>query len=539
VLGLRKRSLRVRLLPLLGAFVLVLSIALSYSFFFRSPKVAAAWYNVAWSYRKEFTINDAKVSTINSTTLTNFPVLVYITDPDLETVSNGGYVSFSNGQDIVFTASNGTTLLNYEIASYTPTTGAIQAWVNMASLAPTGVQTFYMYYGNSSAPANTTTNAQGTWNSNYSAVFHLEQQGNGTAGEYTDSTSNGNSMQGGAGTSTKVPTLATGQITGGESFNGNDFTLKTSATGMPTNNGNQTFSCWYEVPVNPSSNENLIVEDNGSDGNQLRFSSVGDTIGMYQWGAALTVSASSPPAAGSWHYLTWTHSGSTNTLYIDGASAATSTTALQTGTPTSLELGSYDTTPDEPFIGTIDEAEVLKAAVSADWVVTAYNNQFSPTSFLSEGSQTVQNEPPGVPTLITPVASATGVSILPEFQLSTTDDNSNYIDYQIEVFSGSSCGTLLSTITETASTTGWINEDANSATAYNSGIILSDSSIAIYQYQPPPLTPNTTYSWEADAIDPGGDDTYSSLSACQSFTTGASEVDIHGGTTINGGTTIQ
>lgn len=540
MLGHKKRRRVVKVVSVLGSFLLIVVLLVtSYIIFPHSPKVEAAWYNTNWSYRNQLTINDADVSTINHTTLTNFPVLVYITDPNLETVSNGGLVSFTNGQDIVFTASDGVTLLKYEIASYSPTSGALQAWVNIASLPNTGSNIFFMYYGNSSAPANTTANAQGTWNSNFSAVYHLEQSGNGTAGEYVDSTSNGNGMQGGAGTSAKVPSLSTGQITGGQFFAGGQMTEKATATGLPTNNStSQTFSIWYEVPVNPSTNENLIVVTNGTDGNQLRFSSVNDTIGMYQWGGGLTLAATTPPAAGSWHYAVWTHNGTTNTLYIDGVSVATSTTALQTGTPNEVFLGSYDTTPDEPFIGTLDEAEVSKTAETPDWISTSYNNQRSPTTFLSEGSLTVQNEPPATPTLIFPPASGTAISILPEFQLSTTDINNSYIDYAIELFSGASCGTLLNTVTETSSTAGWLNEDSNSGTAYASGIILSDSSVATYQY-PTQLTPNQAYSWEAKAIDPGATNTYSALSACQSFTTAPSEVQIRGGTNINGGTTIQ
>jgi hypothetical protein len=541
MLGSHKKHQKLRVWPLLSCIALTVILISGYLFFYHAPKAYAAWYNTNWNYRKLFTINDSEVSIPNGTTLSNFPVLVYITDPDLETVSNGGYVELSTGQDIIFTASNGTTLLNYEIVSYSATSGALQAWVNISSISPSGSYTFYMYYGDSTAPANTTSNAQGTWNSNYAAVFHLEQAGNGTAGEYTDSTSHGNGMQGGGGTSAKVPTLATGQITGGEYFNGNDYTVKNTPSGLPTVQSSQTFSCWYEVPSNPDSNENLVVTDNGSAGNQLRFSGVGDTIGMYQWGAGLTVAATAPPSAGQWAYVVWTHSGSANDLYINGVSVATSSTATQTGTPTELELGSYDTTPDEPLLGTIDEVHILTAAMTADWINTEYQNQLNPLDFYSEGAQAAQNEPPGVPTLINPAASATNISILPELTLSTTDDNSYYVDYQIELFSGASCGTLLTTITETSSTAGWLDEDENSAAAYSTGIVLQDSSVAKYQYSSanPALSPNTAYSWEAEAIDPGGDDTYSGYSACQSFTTAQSEVRINGGTDIRGGTTIQ
>ena len=68
---------------------------------------------------------------------TNIPVLINtknFTDPTdlkdtLKDVANGGHVEQSDGGDIYFTSSDGTTRLNHEIELYTNSTGELFAWV--------------------------------------------------------------------------------------------------------------------------------------------------------------------------------------------------------------------------------------------------------------------------------------------------------------------------------------------------------------------------------------------------------------------------
>jgi hypothetical protein len=70
-----------------------------------------AWYNSGWTNRKPVTISHTHVS--GSSNLTNFPVLVSVTDANLKTVANGGFVGKSDGSDILFTLSDGVSKLNH------------------------------------------------------------------------------------------------------------------------------------------------------------------------------------------------------------------------------------------------------------------------------------------------------------------------------------------------------------------------------------------------------------------------------------------
>src|SRR3989337_1053519 len=115
------------------------------------------WYNSAWLYRKAITIDYTKVG---AGPHTNFPVLINITDANLQT---GAQADFD---DILFTSSDGITKLDHEVESYTSGTGALAAWVEIPSLSSTANTVIYMYYGNAAATAQQ--NITGTWNANYS-----------------------------------------------------------------------------------------------------------------------------------------------------------------------------------------------------------------------------------------------------------------------------------------------------------------------------------------------------------------------------------
>ena len=106
--------------------------------------------------------------------ITNFPMLFSVTDSNLKSTGNGGYVGKSDGTDIFFTASDGSTKLNHELESYNASTGPVIAWVQIPSLSPTSDTTIYVYYGNSSASDQQ--NKTGVWDSNYKGCLALAKR---------------------------------------------------------------------------------------------------------------------------------------------------------------------------------------------------------------------------------------------------------------------------------------------------------------------------------------------------------------------------
>ncbi|HET7320083.1 MAG TPA: hypothetical protein VFI84_00680 [Candidatus Saccharimonadales bacterium] len=126
---------------------------------------------------------------------------------------------------------------------------------------------------------------------------------------------------------------------------------------------------------------------------------------------------------------------------------------------------------------------------------------------------------PAAPTLSSPGVGATGVSTAPTFQFRSTDPNNDYLRYKIDVCSASDCSSIVRTIDQTASQTGWSGQDAQTGTAYVGSSTITSSTMANHTYQATLLSPGTQYWWRAYAIDPGGDNIWSSASAIQAFTT--------------------
>jgi len=98
---------------------------------------AFAAFPKGYSYCKAVTASVSMVSGANH--LPDYPLTVILTDPDLKTVANGGFVNGSSGYDIGFypDCSGSATALNWEVESYSPTTGAIVAHVLRPTLSHT------------------------------------------------------------------------------------------------------------------------------------------------------------------------------------------------------------------------------------------------------------------------------------------------------------------------------------------------------------------------------------------------------------------
>ena len=141
---------------------LVLLTSLVLPFAFSNSAFATTWWNTSWSYRKQITFNNAS----QSANLTNFPVGVFLKTTNF---------TFSEAQaalqDIRFIDNGGSTALPYEIVAVVANTSA-EIWVNVPQVdASSSTDFIYMYYGNGAA--SDAQNVTGTWNSNYIAVYHM------------------------------------------------------------------------------------------------------------------------------------------------------------------------------------------------------------------------------------------------------------------------------------------------------------------------------------------------------------------------------
>ena len=161
-----------------------------------------------YSYRKKITIDATKIDT----TLTDLPVLVKLTNANFDFTK-----ARSDGYDIRFTESDGETLLKYERERHDDGSELAEYWIKVPSISSSVDTDIYIYYGK--ADASDGENTTNVWDSNFKAVWHMNDL---TASTIEDSTSNNHDgNKGGA----DNPAETDAKIAKGQDFDGNDSVL--------------------------------------------------------------------------------------------------------------------------------------------------------------------------------------------------------------------------------------------------------------------------------------------------------------------------
>lgn len=329
-----------------------------------------------YAYYKTITIQGSQVP--GTGTLTDFPLLVNLTDPNLKTTSYGGSLRNSNGYDIIFTDASGTVKYDHEIEDYTSNSGAYTAWVRIPSL-PKGTNTsIRMYYGNSTVSTNPSTSS--TWSANYAGVWHLSNS------SFSDATSNNNN-----GTNYSTSNVNSGQIANARSFNGSSRYINMGSGSSLDLTTGMTMSAWIKGSSGVTGHIINMGGGWGDPGYSVWWMN-GNTLRVELQNTSTNEKAmvdNNSPSTGSFHHLvvTWDNSSHTIKTYIDGVLA--SNTAYFNG-PIGTPYQNFNIGRNELqgyyFNGTIDEVEVLNTALSADFIAAEYNNQNDPSSFFNISS---------------------------------------------------------------------------------------------------------------------------------------------------------
>lgn len=313
--------------------------------------------------------------------LSNFPVLLtQATLPSEMFDSDGTNPAQNGGGDIRFTSdSAGTTLLNCEVVSFVtnanPALGTAEIWVKVPSVSASVNTPIYVWYNTAGAdtqPAVTASGGRnGVW-ADYLAVLHLREAGNGTTGEYLDSTGNGYDATGGGGTATPVQTT-TNHPWGGtwQDFDGSNDVI-TVPTGSAMNASYISVQAMTRIDTAPLVDEGLISN---------RWSTQGNNY--YQ----ITPKPASSTATDYWYALTTSAAGITG--YLNGASDNTYivVTGNQFTTTLDTRIGTYfDGSANRSLDANIGEARIRLSTLSSDWITAEYNNQNDPATFVIEGT---------------------------------------------------------------------------------------------------------------------------------------------------------
>jgi tetratricopeptide (TPR) repeat protein len=323
----------------------------------------ADWWDTDWKYRRNLTF----VNEDQSETFDDFTVMVKLNSQNFDYSK-----AKADGTDLRFIDEDGTTSLKYHIEKWN-SSGSSWVWVNVTGIdSSTSADYMHMYYGN--LGASDVQDVEGTYDSNFSAVWHLNE----TSSTHFDSTSNNNdgSPQGG------VTQDAAGWIAGGDSFDGSDDYVDCGTSDSLNISYQITLEAWvkpegYEHPqTDPSvvgkyeDSERSYVLKFGDDPGDVddwdfRMSSTGDAN-------EADVHASNSVVSNAWQYMAGTWDGSTARLYLNGAQidddVSFSGPLYQTATEVRIGSTSYY----DEWDGLIDEVRISNIGRSGDWVRAQY-----------------------------------------------------------------------------------------------------------------------------------------------------------------------
>jgi hypothetical protein len=328
-----------------------------------------------WSYRKKITIDETKVDA----DLTDFPVLVKLTSSNFDFSK-----ARSDGYDIRFTSSDGTTLLKYERERHDATNQVAEYWVKVPSVSGSANTDFYIYFGNSSASDGA--DPTNVWDTNFHTVYHLGE----SASPSQDSTITNQDL-----TWVNTPTQIDGKIGKGLDFDEDDR-LETSSI-YPTTA--LTLEAWFKCDAKLSNYDVIIGEAIQHDYSLHIRDDASVTRILRGWvvntdgtdGTCEGANNSAP--LNTWIYAVLTYDGSYVRLYKDGveiASAPLTGNIRQDGGNFQIASGASGY---RDFDGIIDEVRFSFNARSAAWIKASYNS--GNNSLVSYGSEEASYQPRG------------------------------------------------------------------------------------------------------------------------------------------------
>ena len=312
-------------------------------------------------YRATFTVTGYS----GSTTLENFPVLVRLADNSPVAFTYDDCAA--NGSDIRFKDAEGN-LIPHEIDTWT-TSGESLIWVGVPVV--TNGASFTMYYGVGTPDESAT----GLWSS-YVGVWHMKEAsdtvadatGNGLTATPMGNTANSVATTGVIGNARQTATSAAKGYLSIPNYNsfelGGTFTMSgwvklTGCTAYPrlfSRKANYTDANGWEIEMNNGSLVNFAARGANNPSYSGTFSTALNT---------------------AWSHIVLVYSGTTLTVYQNGAQVKTGTINAATDNGLSLSIG-CDSDGSETYAqGAFDECRLLGAAASADWVKAEYDTMTS------------------------------------------------------------------------------------------------------------------------------------------------------------------
>ena len=362
--------------------------------------VLKGWYGHDWTYRKRLTLD----RTLVAGDLTGFPVLISRTDTDWRDEGHEGHVAQTAGEDILFTDATGEMKLPHEFEVYDSSSGLLIAWVQVPNVWQRVDTEIYVYYGNPSCEEQE--DAAGVWDSQYVAVWHLNESSGVTA-------YNATTVPNCNGTHNSVTVNQTGKIGPAARYSGSSPSHTDLGAAVDDSLPlGLTVSCWMSQTLGNSAAALVAnYRYNGypsHKGFQLRLTTGGSSheLGLYikpQDAAGPVQYVQSPRnvnEGAGWRYCVGTWTGENllpsqcMRVYVDGEHVTVKASDSYNVSMHSSGFSMYIARAvvsmngyEQWFRGPMDEVRISKAARSAAWIATEYENQNDPGTFYAVGEE--------------------------------------------------------------------------------------------------------------------------------------------------------
>ena len=340
-----------------------------------------------FKYRKNLVVDH----TLVGEDVTDFPMLIDIYDADLRTDVQ------VDGDDIMFISGNN--WCPHEITSfnqtYNETHAHLTAWVK-TDLSASVDTIITMYYGNPDLASQECPSA--VWG-DYVGVWHLDESPTGTVYDSSQYNNDGTTLGSMTGSD-----LVPGQIGSGFELDGIDDMISVSkSSSLDSVKYAGTLSIWVNwVDSSDGGYQRILTTTDRFDppnyqvdGFEWAVQPDGDLY-FYPWGGGSGDYnlATNPFTNSIWQYVVVTLDYSTKSiqLYLDGELLSLSIEQVPSVWTQLASLddwlwGGNDVITDSQILGNFDEIRASNAIRSLGWILTEYNNQYSPNSFYSIESE--------------------------------------------------------------------------------------------------------------------------------------------------------
>lgn len=332
--------------------------------------------------RKPITFDPAKVLADQQ----DFPAWIDLNDTGIATRAQ------PDGRDIYFTASDGTTRLDHELAHVDLIGHRITAWVRIPMLSGTAATMIYVNYGDPGAAPQP--NPAGVFKSHFAAVWHLDDAIPATTIVDTTGTHPGTP-------SLTATTQVAGQLGGGLKFTGvmND---RIEFANPLSGNDVHTISVWVNQTAGVNHTAAIVVVGTGAAGQSRWFHGhfTNSSVAMGFYDPDFSPNPPQDIDGAGWTYLTWVFEGANkrSRLYRNGAEITGSPFTPAVGASPINTAGTagfigYAPMPaygnNNAYDGTIDELRIASFARSSTWIAAEYANQRSPGTFYTVGAEQI------------------------------------------------------------------------------------------------------------------------------------------------------